>query len=591
MYVNLVTADIRHPDSTQIEFVHVKFNVGTPGAIKQDGLLKLRGYDGSVDTSPDTIYSGLGVQTIQVEVTDRDEDRDSGAIDSVQVWTYDVANGDSQQVWLYEIAVSDSVFQGTVDAQYGAGAVDGDGVVAVSVGDTVYASYIDSLDAVGGTSVRLAYTLALGTSGSLEVSYVVQAQDGRGGLRDTVRVRVTDADENQSMFFVDTVAVKMENGSVVESETVDLPETGAGTGVFRDRLPTVSGGAGTNDDGVLVLSTQGTDLDTLLTTYVDTTMALGGSDTLVGITYVVNLFGDVSGNDIVEAFDGHKVLGISVGSDVASFRDSLVADVSGENEILAIDASLILQYRVHIVDAFPVQSYTTLDPKNHPFLKAVGGEMIAFGDAVRQGDGTYLVPMTLADRSGIVSGTFWLSHAPGMEVLGVTTAVGYGDFIVAHNPQSEALRVAFAGAQSSVEGAGEVLWIRVRADEDASLWFGVDAAALNGYRMPMSDVGMFDVSVVEVPETYALHPNVPNPFNPETTIRYDVPSEGRVSLVVYNVMGQTVRVLVDGDQVAGRHEVMWDGRDMLGRDVGSGMYLMRMRADGFADSRKMLLLR
>ena len=217
--------------------------------------------------------------------------------------------------------------------------------------------------------------------------------------------------------------------------------------------------------------------------------------------------------------------------------------------------------------------------------------MIAFGDAMRQGDGTYLVPMTLADRSEIVSGTFWLSHAPGMEVLGVTTAVGYGDFIVAHNPQSEALRLAFAGASSSLEGGGEVLWIRVRADEDAPLWFGVDDAALNGYRMPTSDAGMFDVAVVEIPETYALHPNVPNPFNPETTIRYDVPSAGRASLVVYNLMGQTVRVLLDGDQVAGRHEVVWDGKDALGRDVGSGMYLLKMRAGGFAESRKMLLLR
>jgi len=56
-------------------------------------------------------------------------------------------------------------------------------------------------------------------------------------------------------------------------------------------------------------------------------------------------------------------------------------------------------------------------------------------------------------------------------------------------------------------------------------------------------------------------------------------------------MGQTVRVLVDGDQVAGRHEVVWDGKDALGRDVGSGMYLLRMQADGFAESRKMLLLR
>ena len=377
VYVNLVTADIRRPDSTQVEFVRFRFNDGAPAVLPRDGWLRLRGYDGRVDTAPDTVYPQQGIQAIQVEVTDRDGDRDSGAIDSVQVWTYDVMHEDSQQVWLYERSVSDSVFQGTVDAQYGAGAADGDGVVAVSVGDTIYASYIDSLDAMGGTSERLAYTIALGTSGSLRVSYLVQAQGSRGGLRDTLRVEVTDADENRSEMSVDTVVVTIGNGSVVESETVRLPETGVSTDTFRGRVPTVVGAVGTNGDGVLVLSTQGIDLDTLTVSYVDTVTTHGMMDTLTRITYAVNLFGDVSGGDRVEAFDAHFVLAFSVGGGIASFRDSLVADVSGENEILAFDASLILQYRVRLIDAFPVQSDTTfnwmspdpVDPKNHPFLK------------------------------------------------------------------------------------------------------------------------------------------------------------------------------------------------------------------------------
>ena len=190
-----------------------------------------------------------------------------------------------------------------------------------------------------------------------------------------------------------------------------------------------------------------------------------------------------------------------------------------------------------------------------------------------------------------VSGTLWLTHAPGMEVLGVSMAAGYDKFIVAHNPQPEELRVAFAGAQSSLEGPGEVLWIRVRSDEDAAMWFGMDQVALNGVHLPMSDVAAFGVDVVDVPKMYALHPNVPNPFNPQTTVRYDVPSEGHVSLVVYNLMGQMIRVLVDGDQTDGHHQAVWDGKDTMGRDAGSGMYLCRMEAGTFHAVQKMVLIR
>ena len=96
---------------------------------------------------------------------------------------------------------------------------------------------------------------------------------------------------------------------------------------------------------------------------------------------------------------------------------------------------------------------------------------------------------------------------------------------------------------------------------------------------------------IDLPTLVALSQNTPNPFNPATTIRYDVPSEGRVCLVVYNVMGQTVRVLVDGDQVAGRHAVLWDGTDAQGRDIASGVYLCRMEAGDYHAVRKMLLLR
>jgi hypothetical protein len=93
------------------------------------------------------------------------------------------------------------------------------------------------------------------------------------------------------------------------------------------------------------------------------------------------------------------------------------------------------------------------------------------------------------------------------------------------------------------------------------------------------------------PARFALYQNVPNPFNPTTTITYDVPAGGtRVSLDVYDVRGRLVARLVDGRQSPGRKQVTWDGTDRRGQHVSSGVYFYRLRAPGFQRTRKMVLV-
>jgi hypothetical protein len=95
-----------------------------------------------------------------------------------------------------------------------------------------------------------------------------------------------------------------------------------------------------------------------------------------------------------------------------------------------------------------------------------------------------------------------------------------------------------------------------------------------------------------VPSAYALHQNVPNPFNPTTTIAYDVPPGGGVvTLRVYDVAGRLVRTLVDTHQMAGRKFATWDGRNNSGLTVATGVYFYRMQAGNFVQTRKMLLLK
>jgi len=93
------------------------------------------------------------------------------------------------------------------------------------------------------------------------------------------------------------------------------------------------------------------------------------------------------------------------------------------------------------------------------------------------------------------------------------------------------------------------------------------------------------------PVSTALRSNYPNPFNPTTTISFDMARSGRVCVEVFNIRGQRARVLVDGEYGAGSHTVVWNGDDFSGRSVGSGVYFYRMTTAGYSSVRKMLLMK
>jgi len=85
--------------------------------------------------------------------------------------------------------------------------------------------------------------------------------------------------------------------------------------------------------------------------------------------------------------------------------------------------------------------------------------------------------------------------------------------------------------------------------------------------------------------------NYPNPFNPETVIHYVLPEQSDVRLVIYNVLGQQVRELVNAFQTSGRYQVRWDGRNALGAQVTSGVYIYRLVAGSQVEMRKMILVK
>jgi len=94
-----------------------------------------------------------------------------------------------------------------------------------------------------------------------------------------------------------------------------------------------------------------------------------------------------------------------------------------------------------------------------------------------------------------------------------------------------------------------------------------------------------------LPDSYALAQNYPNPFNPSTQIELSLPTASHVQLEVFNVLGRTVRRLIDQKLPAGVHRIEFDGRSDRGNRVASGVYFYRIKAEDFVQSRKMILLK
>ena len=96
---------------------------------------------------------------------------------------------------------------------------------------------------------------------------------------------------------------------------------------------------------------------------------------------------------------------------------------------------------------------------------------------------------------------------------------------------------------------------------------------------------------VTKPTEFSLSQNYPNPFNPTTNFQFTLPKSSHVKIEIFNIVGQKVAIVVDGDMKAGVYTADWNGRDEKGESVSSGIYFYRMRADDFSDMKKMVLVK
>ena len=120
---------------------------------------------------------------------------------------------------------------------------------------------------------------------------------------------------------------------------------------------------------------------------------------------------------------------------------------------------------------------------------------------------------------------------------------------------------------------------------------------LTDYYGTAPDMGAFesewlDLSDVDqLPESYTVHQNYPNPFNPTTQIKYDLPEDAMVNITIYDLMGRSIKSLVNSNQSAGYRSIQWNATNNLGEPVSAGMYIYMIQAGQFRQVRKMVLLK
>jgi len=277
----------------------------------------------------------------------------------------------------------------------------------------------------------------------------------------------------------------------------------------------------------------------------------------------------LNGSGLPDATDASDILKHVVGLTPITDPEKLyAADVNGDGEIGAYDAAWILYYVAN--GSWPSAKISA----------AMGN--VEFERASSE-KGVISLPLTLKKTSGVVSVYTEVQLTDAVEFKGVSTSLPEG-WVAYSNFANGVLKIAMAGTTPLKDGNVALINLSLK-DKEAQV--NLNASA----KLNDQSFGMMSVKVKEIPAEFSISQNYPNPFNPTTSIKYAIPQDARVSLVVYDMLGQVVKTLVDQEQEAGYYTVRWDGTNNFGSKVSSGIYIYRIVAGKYTSTMKMNLLK
>jgi hypothetical protein len=174
--------------------------------------------------------------------------------------------------------------------------------------------------------------------------------------------------------------------------------------------------------------------------------------------------------------------------------------------------------------------------------------------------------------------------------MNVTTLLGDGPFF----GENTMLRVLMYNQRAEMVDPGDVMVGNMPFDIASPAAVTVTKFIIVGEgnnKLQEIEIEIVNGSAPELPVEYMLHQNYPNPFNPSTNVKFSVPELSDVKIAVYNLLGQEMQVLFDQKMDRGTKVAVWDGRDNSGAIASTGVYIVRMTAGFFVQSRKMLFLK
>jgi hypothetical protein len=307
----------------------------------------------------------------------------------------------------------------------------------------------------------------------------------------------------------------------------------------------------------------------------------------------------------ISFFDASLAAQYAIGIITLDSAKQCAADVSGNGQVSFLDASLIAQYAIGLINQFPCNARWCYRPDHRDYNPLTGTQTnqnydgICMGDvsgnwsgAVLAGGSVRLFSMTkgLFAAKNVVAES---AYAIEFDCEYDPSAVRYVDAVLREGLQNwhlytrEEPGVVHVGAFgiTPVESGSDLVNLHFESVENGD---AVRSLRVTEYRV--NDSPALSGSVVweqaTLPVEYALEQNYPNPFNPVTTIGYSLPRDSKVCLTVSNILGETVDVLVNDIQQAGRYTVQFDASAL-----SSGVYFYRIEAGDFKQIRKMVVLK
>jgi hypothetical protein len=295
------------------------------------------------------------------------------------------------------------------------------------------------------------------------------------------------------------------------------------------------------------------------------------------------------------ASEGHKPLGLSVKQTVYGMKDGKFA---------IIDFAIALDDHAEVSKDFYLGFWGDIDvpasdgrdsPDNDKVAFASNNKAILVYDGETKGESLPLLgAMILGTDSPIVS--WWpVDDDPKDDAQQYAYLAGENEKISPEEPKDYRFLLSYGPLAVS---AGDTIHFSVALTQanDRNTVESNFAAAQEFYE---NDLGMKGLqkklervtNAENMPTSYQLYPNFPNPFNPTTAIRFDLPEAAYVQLLIYDLTGRIVRRLVESDYQPGRHSIIWDGQGDTGQSLASGIYLYSLRAGNFQAQRKFLLMK